>query len=94
MEGNEIALEALFSKMEELARYLLDNKILISDLHSRNILIQIRENGEFRPIIVDGIGDRVAITWLNSLPGVTESKISRRWNRFSNRELGGHAALK
>jgi len=93
LDSNEIEKELLYTNMEKLAQYLLDNKILISDIHARNILIQINANNEIKPVIVDGIGDRVAIELLNIWPGVEEAKIIRRWNRFAQKELNGHALL-
>lgn len=89
LENTEISREKLYPRMGMLACYLLENKILISDLHARNILIKLGGSGEVTPMIVDGIGDRVAIEVFNLLPGAIESKIARRWNRFAHRELEG-----
>jgi len=93
LDSDEIDHDLLCSKMLELGRYLLENQILISDLHARNVLIQLSASGEIKPVIVDGIGDRVAIEVLNLLPGFIEAKITRRWNRFVNHALNGNALL-
>lgn len=93
LENTEISRETLYNQMGMLAYYLVENKILISDLHARNILIKLGDSGEITPMIVDGIGDRVAIEVLNLLPGAIEAKIARRWNRFAHHELGGKSII-
>lgn len=93
LDTDEVEIEVLYKQMENLGKYLLDNKVLISDLHARNILIQMSAEGQIKPIIVDGIGDRVAIELLNMLPGAVEGKITRRWNRFAKKALNGNALL-
>ena len=93
LDTEELDAEVLYKKMKELGHYLLSNKILISDLHARNVLIQVSESGGIKPMIVDGIGDRVAITILNMLPGAVESKVKRRWNRFAQKELKGNTVI-
>lgn len=71
-----------FAELHKLAVYLLKNAILISDIHAKNILLQISPNLPPKPVIVDGIGDTVAFTVLNVLKSEVRSKIIRRWNRF------------
>ncbi len=93
LDTDDIEKDVLYHKMEELAHYLLGHKILISDLHARNILIQLSAEGDIKPVIVDGIGDRVAIEFMNKLPGAVEAKITRRWNRFAQKVMGGRALL-
>ena len=93
LDSSEIKKATLYEKMLDLGQHLLDNKILISDLHARNVLIQKNSNGDLKPVIVDGIGDRVAIEVLNFLPGFIEAKIKRRWNRFAQHVLDGKAIL-
>lgn len=93
LDSDVIDRDLLYGRMKDLADYLLENKILISDLHARNILVQVDACGDIKPMIVDGIGDRVAIELLNLLPGFVEAKIIRRWNRFAQHALNGNAML-
>ena len=72
----------LLTCLKELGKYLEKNHILISDLHERNILIQHLDEGTLKPVIIDGLGDRVAIPILNYFPALAASKLARRWNRF------------
>ena len=84
LENNIIKHESLFEELHKLAVHLLNNRILISDLHAKNILIQSVEHQTPKPIIVDGIGDTVAITILNIFKSEVHAKIIRRWNKFIN----------
>ena len=77
----------------EMCHYLVENRIMIGDIHYNNILIRRDSEGGMTPVIVDGIGDRVAITILNAIPKFTISKIIRRWNRFSRKQLDSNALL-
>ena len=77
--------DQILSQIHTLKNYLLEHRILISDLHHHNILVQLIESGKIRLVIVDGIGDRVLITILNQIPFLIRKKITRRWNRFIER---------
>lgn len=83
----------VYRSLKELADYLIENQIMISDLHARNILIKKRRDGSIKPVIVDGIGDRVAIPVLNMLPSLLKAKIVRRWNRFSDKFLDSQVTV-
>ena len=84
LENNILEPEVFLKELHQLAIHLLNNRILISDIHAKNMLIQRIEGMTPRPILVDGIGDRVAITMLNIFAPIVRSKIIRRWNRFIN----------
>ena len=75
-------LGAIITALRGLATYLLQNRIIISDLHVKNILIRVTKNQPPSAMIVDGIGDKVAIPLLNYIGPLADSKIARRWNRF------------
>jgi len=75
-------LNEVIAALRELAHYLLKNRILISDLHVKNILLRITPGTPPTAIIVDGIGDKVAITLLNHIGSLVDAKIARRWGRF------------
>lgn len=83
----------IINKLQSLGRYLLENLILISDLHGHNILLQFQNEIEAKLMIVDGIGDRVFITATNIFPSTKRSKIIRRWNRFVDKLLVEHPAV-
>ncbi|MDB4295806.1 PhoP regulatory network YrbL family protein [Akkermansiaceae bacterium] len=72
----------IIEALHVLAHYLEKNRIMISDLHERNILLQIEPNKPITAMVVDGIGDRVAIQILNVFGSLVDGKIARRWNRF------------
>ncbi len=93
LEASDTDLEELYDALGELAGYLLSNRILISDIHYENILIQLDGEGGVKPVIVDGIGDRVLITVMNIFSKSVASKIVRRWNRFARRQLNGQVLL-
>lgn len=85
--------EVIYQALKRVASFLLVNRILISDIHLKNILLQLDENGSFHPMIVDGIGDRVALPILNVFPKLVEAKIIRRWNKFAQNKLESKAML-
>lgn len=41
-------------------------------------------------VIIDGLGDVVAIPWFNRIPAHARAKIERRWNRLVNRFYQHH----
>ncbi|MGJ8656378.1 MAG: YrbL family protein [Akkermansiaceae bacterium] len=89
----DVDKEKLYSLLDDLGNYLVKNKILINDMHSENILVRVEDDGEFHLVIVDGIGDRVAITMFNLIPSLLKAKIIRRWNRYARKELENNALL-
>ena len=85
--------EALITHLTKLGGYLLENHILIGDLHGNNIVFQHLSDNSTKLIIVDGIGDRVIFTAPNFFKSVKERKIIRRWNRFIRRLQADHPSL-
>ena len=79
--------DQILSQIHTLKNYLLEHRILISDLHHHNILVQRRTENEIRLVIVDGIGDRILISGLNNISSLAKSTIVRRWNRFINKTV-------
>ena len=82
LKSSNLEPEVLLKELRPLANHILNNRILISDIHPRNILMQCAEGQAPKAVIVDGLGDKVTITVLNSFASVTHTKIIRRWNRF------------
>lgn len=92
LQQDESQQVLICNQLAKLANYLLKNRIMIGDLHANNILMQ-RTSTELRPVIVDGVGDRVAITILNVFPSLVEAKIKRRWNRFAAKFLNSKVTI-
>lgn len=82
LETGTLDTEVLLKEIRLVAVHLLNHRIVIGDIHERNILIQSIAGQTPKPIVVDGIGDTVAITVLNVFKSHVHAKIMRRWNRF------------
>jgi hypothetical protein len=41
--------------------------------------------GSARLVVIDGLGDTVALDWLDNIPFLVRRKINRRWKRFIKR---------
>ena len=79
-------LEIFEPLLDQLKNYLLQNLVIINhDMVTRNILLQKITSDNSRLVLIDGIGDVVAIQWLNRFPFHVRSKINRRWARFLER---------
>jgi len=68
--------------METLEDFLFDNLILFYDIGPSNILCRKNENGSLEPVIIDGLGDVVAIPILNFSSRLRRRKMRRRWLRL------------
>ena len=88
LDQEDVDREQIYKSLTDLGQYLVDNRIMIGDIHARNILLRKESDGSFTPVIVDGIGDRVAIKVLNMIPSLLTAKIIRRWNRFLEKDVG------
>ncbi len=86
-------LDAFFHALQDLGQYLQKNQILVSDLHGRNILLQRSADHALTPIVIDGLGERVAIPILNLFDSLVDAKIVRRWNRFLDKLQEAHPSL-
>jgi hypothetical protein len=52
------------------------------DMTIGNLLVQKSSAGNAQLIAIDGLGDTVAIDWLDNIPWLVRRKIRRRWKRF------------
>jgi hypothetical protein len=78
--------------LEELRRYLLDQRIVFSvDMGRYNILFQKLSPQRARLVVIDGLGNHTAINWLDNIAFFARYKIRRRWQRFIDR-LHGYSA--
>lgn len=93
LKHNNSDIELILKKLHQLAIHVLQNRIIISDIHSKNIVVQIVEGQSPKPVMVDGIGDRVFITIMNIFKAEVHAKIIRRWNRFIDKLLENHPEL-
>ena len=78
--------------LEELRRYLLDNRVIFSvDMGRFNVLFRRLSETDARLYVIDGLGNHTAVNWLDNIPHFARRKIRRRWTRFVTR-LGNYAA--
>lgn len=69
--------------LDQLRQALLEHLIIFNhDLTIGNLLFQRLSADEARLVAIDGLGDTVAIGWLNHFPWLVRRKIERRWARF------------
>ncbi len=74
-----------------LKQYLLENLVIFNhDLTSGNMLLRKAEDDCGKLVIIDGLGDVVAIPWFNRIPAHARAKIERRWNRLVTRFYQHH----
>jgi hypothetical protein len=72
--------------LEELRRYLLENRIVFSvDMGRYNILLQKLSPNRARLVFIDGLGNHSAINWPDNIGFFARRKIRRRWQRFIGR---------
>ncbi len=72
--------------LEELKEFFLDNLIIFNhDMTIGNLLVQKISFGKARLVAIAGLGDTVAIDWLDKIPWLVRRKIRRRWKRFIKR---------
>lgn len=84
LENNILEPDVFLKELLRLATHLLNHRIMISDIHPKNILIQRIEGLTPKPVLVDGVGDKVVLAGVNIFAPIAHSKIIRRWNRFVN----------
>jgi hypothetical protein len=69
--------------LDELKKSFLQNLIIFNhDMTVGNLLFQKISDTSARLIAIDGLGDVVALDWLDVFPSLVRRKISRRWARF------------
>lgn len=79
-------IEEFEPHLEELKQSFLRHLIIFNhDLTIGNILVQKTSASKFRLVAIDGLGDVVAIDWLDFFPFLVRRKIRRRWQRFMAR---------
>lgn len=69
--------------LDELKQSFLQNLIIFNhDLAISNLLVQKSSAVKVRLVAIDGLGDVIALDWLDIFPFLVRRKIRRRWARF------------
>lgn len=77
--------------LDELKQSFLHNLIIFNhDMTVGNLLFQRSSASAARLVAIDGLGDVVALDWLDVFPFLVRRKISRRWSRFIARVYRTH----
>jgi len=72
--------------LDELKNSFLQNLIIFNhDMTIGNLLFQKVSATSARLVAIDGLGDVVAVDWLDVFPPLLRRKILRRWSRFIDR---------
>jgi hypothetical protein len=78
-----VPIEEFDVYLEELKHSFLQNLTIFShDMTIGNLLFQRSSTSSARLVAIDGLGDVVALDWLNCFPLLVRRKIRRRWARF------------
>ena len=81
-----LPIERFDACLQELRYSFLQNLIIFNhDMTIGNLLVQKSSLTEARLVAIDGLGDVVALDWLNRIPSFARRKIERRWERFIDR---------
>jgi hypothetical protein len=81
-----IPIEEFDPYLEELKESFLQDLIIFNhDMTIGNLLVQKTSLSSLRLVAIDGLGDTVAIDWLDRIPFFVRRKIRRRWKRFIKR---------
>ena len=75
--------ETFFKELKE--SFLQDLIIFNHDMQTGNLLFRKTSMGSARVVAIDGLGDTVALDWLDNIPFLVRHKINRRWKRFIKR---------
>ena len=78
-----VPIEEFKEFLEELKQSFLQNLIIFNhDMTIGNLLFQRTSSRSARLVAIDGLGDVVALDWLDYFPFLVRRKIKRRWKRF------------
>jgi hypothetical protein len=81
LHNNDITVR-MIALIENLRKYLIEEYILISDLDLDNILVQKDTFGNFKLIVIDGIGDNNQIPLLEYIKPLGMKRSSKKWDLF------------
>jgi hypothetical protein len=81
-----VPIEEFDQFLQELKQSFLQNLIIFNhDMTIGNLLFQKTSTASAQLVAIDGLGDVVAIDWLDHFPFLVRGKINRRWKRFMAR---------
>jgi hypothetical protein len=81
-----VPIEEFDQFLQELKQSFLQNLIIFNhDMTIGNLLFQKTSTASARLVAIDGLGDVVAIDWLDRFPLLVRRKINRRWKCFMAR---------
>ena len=81
-----VPVEEFDTFLEDLKQSFLQDLVIFNhDMHTGNLLFQKTSMGSARLVAIDGLGDTVALDWLDNIPFLVRRKINRRWKRFIKR---------
>jgi len=81
-----VPIEEFNPFLEELKQSFLQDLVIFNhDMHTGNLLFHKTSMGSARLVAIDGLGDTVALDWLDNIPFLVRLKIKRRWKRFIKR---------
>lgn len=81
--GQGVPIEEFDDYLQELRQSFLQNLVIFNhDLTIGNLLVQKSSMASAQLVAIDGLGDVVAIDWLDRIPWLVRRKIERRWQRF------------
>ena len=81
-----VPIEEFKEFLEELKQSFLQNLIIFNpDMTIDNLLFQRYSSRSAQLVAIDGLGDVVALDWLDHFPFLVRRKINRRWKRFMDR---------
>ena len=77
-----VPIEEFKEFLEELKQSFLQNLIIFNhDMVISNLLFQKSSSRTAQLVVIDGLGDVVAIDWFDNIPFLARRKLKRRWKR-------------
>ena len=81
-----VPVEEFDTFLENMKQSFLQDLIIFNhDMQTGNLLFQKTSMGSARLVVIDGLGDTVALDWLDNIPFLVRRKLNRRWKRFIRR---------
>lgn len=81
--AQRVPIEEFEDYLEEMKQAFLRDLIIFNhDMNIGNLLFQRTSTSEAQLVAIDGLGDTVALDWLDNIPFLVRLKIKRRWARF------------
>lgn len=81
-ETGRATLAQCGAEFEVLRRYLSREGIVVADLHAGNLARQEVREGEFRLVVIDGIGNTEFFKVSDYFRPAARRKVQRKWGRF------------